>query len=98
MVLVSLFGQPIVRSISHFYGQPKKIVQFQRQDNFFVQSFLKIGYPLIRNWTKNQESQQKKCPVSKTGQFVYWADKKNEKLTEQLVCQETDQNHMELSN
>ena len=59
VVLVSLFGRPIVRSISYLFGQPQKIVQSQRRDNFLfvhsleflVQSFWKIGYPLIRDWT-----------------------------------------------
>ena len=30
-----------------------------------------------------------------TGQFFYWSTKKNEKKTEQLVDQVTDQNHMD---
>ena len=43
----------------------------------------------------DQESEQKNCPVSETGQF-FLDDQKNEKLTGQLVGQETDQNHMDV--
>ena len=38
---------------------------------------------------------KKKCPVFESGQF-FLADQKNEKLTGQLVGQETDQNHMDV--
>ena len=42
---------------------------------------------------KLQESEQKR---SETGQIFLWLTKKNEKLTGQLVGQETDQNHMDV--
>ena len=103
MVLVSPFGWPIVRSVSHFSIRQKKIVLSQRLDiflstllNFFFQPFLKIVHSLIsRVDKKSQESRQKKCPVSKMGQS-FWPTPKNEKLTEQLVGQETDQNHIDV--
>ena len=38
------------------------------------------------------------CQVSETGQFFGGLNKKKEKLTGQLVSQETDQNHMDIPN
>ena len=38
---------------------------------------------------------KKNCTVPEAGQF-FVADKKNEKLTRQLVGQKTDQNHMDV--
>ena len=41
---------------------------------------------------KFSETDQK---FPETGQLFFWATKKNEKKTGQLVHQETDQNHMD---
>ena len=43
-------------------------------------------------YQKFPETDQK---FPETGQFFFWSTKKNEKKTEQLVDQETDQNHMD---
>ena len=43
-------------------------------------------------YQKFPETDQK---FPETGQFFYWSTKKNDKKTEQLVDQETDQNHMD---
>ena len=84
-------------NFSFFWGQPKKLSSLRDRTiflstllNFFVQSFLKIGHPLIRDWTKKQSL------VSETGHFFCWPTQKNEKLTGQLVSQETDQNHVDV--
>jgi hypothetical protein len=108
VVLVSLFGQPIVWSISNFFGLKKnEIVQSQRPDslflstilNFFVQSFLKIGHPFNQRLEKkSREWTKRNCPVSETGQFLFGRPKKKEKLTGQLVSQETDQHHIDVPN
>ena len=45
-----------------------------------------------KDWTKKFKSEQKR---SETGQIFFWSTKQNEKKTEQLVDQETDQNHMD---
>ena len=44
---------------------------------------------------KFSETDQK---FPETGQLFFWATKKNEKKTGQLVDQETDQNHMDGTN
>ena len=63
VVLVSLFGQPIVWSISHFLGQPKKLVQSQRLDNFFVHSLEFVCPVFLENWLpSNQRVDKKNCP------------------------------------
>ena len=68
----------------------KKIVQSQ---GIFGQSLGIFGTPK-RNLVdqKFSETDQK---FPETGQLFFWATKKNEKKTGQLVHQETDQNHMD---
>ena len=85
-------------NFSFFWSVKTEIVQSQRLDNFFLSSlFLKIGHPLIRDWTKKSRNDKKKqSPVSETGHFFCWPTQKNEKLTGQLVRQETEQNHMDV--
>ena len=108
VVLVFLFGRPIVQSISHFLVGQNKIV--------FLSSFLKnpsgtfIWFCSV-SWPTN-------CPVNfsffglakrklsclrdpriflSTGQKIQESQTKhNEKLTVQLVGQETDKNHMDV--
>ena len=95
----------IVRSISHFSGVSQKNCPVSETGQFFfplswisfVQSFLKIGHPLIRDWTKKIKKADKKTFSSLWDWTLFLlADPKNEKLTGQLVGQETDQNHMDV--
>ena len=100
VVLVSLFGWPIVQSISHFFGSAKKNCAVSDTGHFFCPlSFLKIGHSLIsrldkkkiRDWTKYKFS----ALWDRT--IFFCRTKKNEKLIGQLVGQETDQNHMDVT-
>ena len=104
VVLVSLFGRPIVRSISHFFGRPRQNCPFSETGQFFfvhsleffVQSFLKIGHSLISRVDKKVKRVDKKIVRSLKWVNFFWPTPKNEKLNGQLVGQETDQNHMDV--
>ena len=106
MVLVSLFGQLIVQSISHFFGRPKNKLSILRDRTIsFVHSLEKFCAVFFDNlslsnmyldWTKKiKRVDKEKFPVLRVDN-CFLANQKNEKLTRQLVGQETDQNHMDV--
>ena len=75
---------------SLFLVDQKKFVQSQ---GIFGQALIFFGRPnFFLVYQKFPETDQK---FPETGQFFFWSTKKNEKKTEQLVDQETDQNHMD---
>ena len=76
-----------------FLVSAKKIVQSQRQDNFFVDSLEFFCPVFFENWSPSNQRLDKKIKKVDKKTFC-WLTPKNEKLTGQLVRQETDQNHM----
>ena len=88
VLLVSLFGIPIVRSISHFFGRPNFFFVYQiffcytkylfGRPNFFLVDQISFWYTKISfSYTKILFGQLN----------LFLVDQKNEKLTGQLVYQ-----------
>ena len=79
-------------------GQPQKNCPvsdstfFVRSLEFFIRSFLKIGHSLVSRLDKKKSREWKKYKSNNS----FWPTQKNEKLTGQLVGQETEQNHMDV--
>ena len=86
VLLVSLFGRPIVRSISHFFGRPIFFLVDQKPISHF------FGRPIFFLVNQKPFSHVFGRPIY---QIYFWLTKKNEKQTGQLVDQEIDQNHMD---
>merc|ERR1712051_38436 len=89
-------GRPIVRSFSHFFWSTKKNCPVS--GNLWSTKFL---FGIKKNFLVDQiffwstkNSQRLTKNFLRLNNF-FLVDQKNEKKTEQLVNQETDQNHMD---
>ena len=83
VLLVSLFGRPIVRSISHFFGRPIFFLVDQKPISHF------FGRPIFFWLSKKKLVDQKHKKMAFSWPKKYWLTKKmkNLKLTGQLVDQ-----------
>ena len=61
VVLVSLFGRPIVRSISHFFWSAKRKLSCLRdRTNFFAHSLESFVQSFFENWSPSNQRLDKK--------------------------------------